>query len=191
MKKNNILVGLLCLSSLTTFGQPYQGQLDLSKLPVPSQHYQQEYTFDSSSNPDAWRAQKEGLHISFATTDELYFRTEVPVLEKETTSWTATGWKGERMNVQVLVWSPDTLEQVRFKVSDLKNSSGKLISKNNVQVNMVRYVTGNYPYGTKDATCGESPHKNLFLMPDRFESFDRFDVPGKTIRPVWVSLDIP
>jgi hypothetical protein len=28
-------------------------------------------------------------------------------------------------------------------------------------------------------------------MPDRFESFDRFDVPGKTIRPVWLSLNIP
>lgn len=173
------------------FGQPYKGQLDLSKLPVPSQHYQHEYTFDSSLNPGAWRTQKEGLHVSFATTDELYFRTEVPVLEKETTNWSAAGWKGERMNVQVLVWSPDTLEQVRFNVSDLKNSNGKLISKKNVQVNMVRYVTGNYPYGAKDATCGESPHKNLFLMPDRFESFDRFDVPGKTIRPVWVFLDIP
>lgn len=28
-------------------------------------------------------------------------------------------------------------------------------------------------------------------MPDRFEKFDRFDVPGKTVRPVWVTLNIP
>jgi hypothetical protein len=28
-------------------------------------------------------------------------------------------------------------------------------------------------------------------MPDRFESFDRFDVPGKTVRPVWLSCNIP
>src|SRR5688572_16498009 len=147
MKKASILLNLSCLVSVITFGQRYKGQLDLSKLPVPSRHYQQEYTFDTTLNQDAWRKQKEGLHVSFASTDELYFRTEVPELEKETTSWTATGWKGERMNTQVLVWSPDTLEQVRFKVSDLKSSNGKLISKNNAQVNMVRYVTSNYPYG--------------------------------------------
>lgn len=122
MRKNNIIVSLLCLSSLATISQPYKGQLDLQKLPVPSQHYQQEYTFDSPSNPDAWRTQKEGLHVSFATTDELYFRTEVPGLETESSSWIATGWKGERMNVQVLVWSPDTLQQVRFKISDLKTA---------------------------------------------------------------------
>jgi hypothetical protein len=28
-------------------------------------------------------------------------------------------------------------------------------------------------------------------MPDRFEVFDRFDVPGKTVRPVWMSVNIP
>jgi hypothetical protein len=28
-------------------------------------------------------------------------------------------------------------------------------------------------------------------MPDRFEQFERFDLPGKTTRPVWVSINIP
>jgi hypothetical protein len=28
-------------------------------------------------------------------------------------------------------------------------------------------------------------------MPDRFESFERFDLPGNTVRPVWISFDIP
>ena len=195
MKKNSIITGLFCFISAAGISQSYKGQLDLSKLPVPPQHYEQEYTFDTTLNPDAWRSQKQGLHVSFASTDELYFRTEVPELGKETTSWIATGWKGERINAQVLVWSPDTLEQVRFNVSDLKSSTGKLISKNNVQVNMVRYVASNYPYGAKDATCGAGNYKNLYLMPDKFVPMDigieRFDVPGKTIRPVWISLDVP
>ena len=56
---------------------------------------------------------------------------------------------------------------------------------------MVRYVVSNYPYAAKDVTCGESPYKDLFLMPDRFEEFERFDVPAKTLRPVWISIDIP
>ena len=153
MKKNSIITGLLFFISEIAVGQSYKGQLDLSKLPVPSQHYEQEYTFDTPLNPDAWHSQQAGLHVSFASTDELFFRTEVPTLEKETTSWEATGWKGERINAQILVWSPDSLQQVRFRVSDLKSSTGKLISKKYVQVNMILYVASNYPYGDIDATC--------------------------------------
>jgi hypothetical protein len=121
----------------------------------------------------------------------LYFRAEVPETKRETNSWEATGWRGERLNTQILIWSPDTLNQVRFTINDLKNEQGKILSKNNLQLNMVRYVVANYPYGSPDVTCGETPYKNGFLMPDRFERFERFDVPGKTVRPVWLSFNIP
>ncbi|MDP4214547.1 MAG: DUF4091 domain-containing protein, partial [Bacteroidota bacterium] len=57
--------------------------------------------------------------------------------------------------------------------------------------NMIRYVLSNYPYGAKDAVCGETPYKNGYSMPDRMEPFERFDLPGKTVRPVWLSLDLP
>ncbi|HLI92990.1 MAG TPA: DUF5107 domain-containing protein, partial [Puia sp.] len=40
-------------------------------------------------------------------------------------------------------------------------------------------------------SCGDSPFKDGFLMPDRFETFDRFDVPGRSVRPIWVSINIP
>jgi hypothetical protein len=171
--------------------QDQLGIIDSALIPRPYHHYQLEYTFDATLNAAAWVTQKKGLHVSFASTDELYFRTEVPELEKETTLFESTAWKGERVNAAVLVWSPDTLNQVRFTVNDLKNKNGKVIGKKNMQVNMVRYVASNYPYGAKDATCGATPYKDLYLMPDRFEEFDRFDVPGRTVRPVWLSLDIP
>ncbi|HYC29339.1 MAG TPA: glycoside hydrolase domain-containing protein [Chitinophagaceae bacterium] len=186
-----VFVWLCLLIFPLTYAQVYPGQLAASKVPAPAAHYQQEYTFDTTLNPAAWNKQRKGLNVSFATTDERYFRTEVPALEEPSLHWEGTGWKGERLNMQILVWSPDTLEQVRVLIKDLKNASGKSIPKNNFQVNMVRYVVANYPYGAKDATCGESPYKNLYLMPDRFEAFDRFDLPGRTLRPVWVSLDIP
>ncbi|MGZ5189365.1 MAG: glycoside hydrolase domain-containing protein [Flavisolibacter sp.] len=189
--KRTLLIICTNLLLVFAFGQSYKGQIDISKVPAPVLHYQDEYTFDSSLNPAAWTNQKKGLHVSFATTDELYFRKEVPELEKFSTTWQQTGWKGERLNTQILVWSTDTLNQIRFNLTDLKNASGKSIVKNNLQVNLVRYVVSNYPYAAKDATCGASPHKDLFLMPDRFEAFERFDLPGRTVRPVWLSIDIP
>jgi hypothetical protein len=190
MKKALFIFGLLNLA-FVSFGQVYKGQMVLTKIPVPPGHYQDEYHFDTTVNTAAWNAQEKGMHVAFGSTDQLYFRSEVPELQSEPVSWQATGWKGERINTQVLIWSTDTLNQVRFVLNDLKNSRGQSISKNNFQVNMVHYVVSNYPYGAKDVSCGASPYKGLYLMPDRFENFDRFELPGKTTRPVWISIDIP
>jgi hypothetical protein len=190
MKRSIVIILLLQLFTALSFAQVYQGQVDSSLMPVLSPHYQAEYTFDKSINPARWNSEK-GLHVAFGSADALYFRTDVPDVKKETTSWSGTGWKGERLNAQVLVWSADTIEQVRFIANNLVNANGNVISKNNIEVNMVRYVLANYPYGASNVTCGDSPYKNGFLMPDRFETFDRFDVPGKTVRPVWVTINIP
>lgn len=172
------------------FGQTYKGEISASKSPALNFHYQPEHTLDVPMNPGAWNTGHKGLNVAFGSTESLYFRTEVPEVKKENQTWSATGWKGERLNSQILVWSADTLQQVRFKVSDLVNAKGDVIGKDKVSLNMVRYVISNYPYGAADVDCGPSPYKDFYLMPDRFEKFDRFDVPGRTARPVWLSLDI-
>jgi hypothetical protein len=190
MRKAILLILAAQLSAALAMAQVYKGQIDSTLLPALSPHYQAEYTFDRSTNPALWKSQK-GFHVSFGSTDELYFRAEAPGIKKDVLSWSATGWKGERLNAQILVWSADTLEQVRFKLSNLVNAKGNTISQSSMQLHMVRYVLANYPYGASDVTCGDSPYKNGFLMPDRFETFDRFDVPANTLRPVWLTLNIP
>ena len=166
------------------------GQIPLSVIPQPAWHYQEEYTFDTIIDPGKWNSVKPGLHASFATTNELFFRREVPGMANSQ-SLEATVWKGERLNAQLLLWSQDTLDQVRIIAHDLQSSDGKKISRKDWRVNMVRYVVSNYPYGAKNVTCGESPYKDLYLMPDRFDPVERFDIPGRTARPLWLTLDIP
>jgi len=184
------LGGMLFMT--TSFAQTLFGKIDPALLPkVAGAHYEPEFTLDMPVNPAAWTKEEAGLHVSFASTDRLYFRSEVPGLQNETLSWTATGWKGERLNSELLVWSADTLKQVRIIVSDLQNARGNLLSKKNIQLNKVMYVVSNYPYNAKGFDCGPSPYKDGFLMPDRFEPFQRFDVPGKTVRPIWLSCNIP
>jgi len=96
----SVLLGccLFYLLAPVVYGQVYKGQVDFSKLPVPGSHYQEEYTYDSTINISAWNALKKGLHVSFASTNESYFRTEVPGLNAETLSWSESAWKGERLN---------------------------------------------------------------------------------------------
>lgn len=167
-----------------------KGQVDSTLVPLTGPHYQPEYDFDRPVDANSWLNEKQGLNVGFGSGEKLYFRTEVPEI-KAGNSWQATGWRGERLNTQIIVWSIDTLQQVRFRVNDLKNKNGKVIGRENIRLNKVCYVLANYPYGSREGNCGATPYKNGYLMPDRFESFDRFDVPGKTVRPVWLSCNIP
>jgi hypothetical protein len=48
----------------------------------------------------------------------------------------------------------------------------------------------NFPYGAKNFGC-DSPADSAWLMPDRLETFERFDLPGRTVRPVWMTIEIP
>ncbi|HKS59086.1 MAG TPA: glycoside hydrolase domain-containing protein [Steroidobacteraceae bacterium] len=136
-----------------------------------------------------WAAQAPGLHAAFGDTGRSYLRSEVPAAT-ESRSWEAAGWRGERLNVLVLVWSPDSLEQVRLTMTDLTDERGHVLSRKQVRPQIVRYVLSDYPYGAQAQRC-ESRAKPAWLMPDRLESFERFDLAARTVRPVWISIDIP
>ena len=190
MKKTLAALCLLWMCSSAAVAQPKPGQVDSAKIPTPQPHYQPEYTSDLCTDPGAWTKQKPGLHAAFASTDELYLRCEVPSLKSDGQIWEATGWKGERLNAQVLVWSSNSLEQVRFRVEDLKNANGRAIPKDRIRLNLVRYVLSNFPYRAKNFSC-EVTNDTAYLLPDRLETFERFDLPERTVRPVWISIDIP
>ena len=190
MKKLFWILWLIVLLTGTAFAQPGKGQVELSKVPVPAGHHLSEYTFDLPVDPTSWNNQQPGLHAAFGSTDALYLRCEVPAVNQESLMWEESGWIGDRLNAQVLVWSPDTLEQIRFNVSDLISDDGSVISRDNIKLNMVRYVLSNFHYGATNFSC-DTPADSVWLMPDRFETLKRFDLPGKTVRPVWVAFDIP
>jgi hypothetical protein len=191
--RKDLVVLLLIIHSSTAFSQ-FKGQIDISKAPTLKSHYQNEYAFDKPTDSAKWLTQSKDMHVSFGSEDKLYFRTEVPDL-RPTSHWEETGWRGERLNAQIVVWSPDTLRQVFFKVNDLKSPDGSTLSANNITMSTVHYVLSNFPYGGAPVNCSPTPYKDVFLMPDRFETIDlkttRFDVNGRTVRPVWLQLNVP
>ena len=114
----------------------------------------------------------------------------MPAVGRASTGWEGTGWRGERLNAVILVWSRDPLEQVRLETSVLADGRGRVLSRESLRLQMVRYVLSNYPAGASNATC-DAAGTQAWLLPDRLEALDCFDLPGRTVRPVWLSLDIP
>src|SRR5262245_21636131 len=180
----------ICLQGLA-LGQPLPGQIDSQRIPALLPHFEPEYASDVPVDGERWAKVASGLHAAFGTTDTIYFRSEVPGVSDDARSWEAVGWRGERLNAMVVVWSPDKLEQVHFAVKNPVDANGHVMPGDGLRLRMVRYVLSNYPAGSKDATCDAAQTAKAWLLPDRLEPFERFDLPARTVRPVWVSLDIP
>ncbi len=177
----------LCASGIAQL-QP--GQIDAAGVPVPQAHDRAEYALDTATDP-AGRARLEpGLDAAFGTTDELYLRCELPAPKGTAQAWHGTGWRGERLNAQVLIWSAEAVEQVRLTASDLTNATGQVIDRSHFSLSMVRYVESNFPYRAEGFTCDVN-NESAFLVPDRLDPPDRCDLPGRTVRPVWVAFTIP
>jgi hypothetical protein len=187
-----LLRGTICLGvALTAFGCSVQhaGRVDPKRIPTLHAHYEPEHAYDVPADARRWAAQSPGLHAGFGDTGRSYLRSEVP-LERASDSWEGTGWRGERLNALVLVWSPNSLEQVRVTMTDLVDAQGHVLSREHLRPRLVRYVLSDYPYGAQALRC-ESRADAAWLMPDRLEAFDRFDLAPRSVRPVWISIDIP
>src|SRR5690348_11356821 len=108
-----VTIAAAFLISINSIGQKMQAVIDPKSLPQLSPHYTEEYTFDKSTDEAAWNAVPKGLNAALGSPDQLYFRRDVPHIQQ--TNNEVVAWKGERVNLQILTWSPDTLEQVRVR----------------------------------------------------------------------------
>lgn len=82
--------------STVTLAQSTLGRIDPQHTPVLHPHLDLELTFDKPTDPGRWDRESPGLHAGFGSTDEIYFRSEVPALGENVSLWTGTGWRGER-----------------------------------------------------------------------------------------------
>lgn len=124
---------VLVLFADTLLAQGAKARVDSNLLPKTYAHHREEYDFDVTTNEKAWASQPPGLQASFGSTDELYFRKEVP-LENKLNQQQLIAWRGERINLQILVWSVDTVVQVRIETKDLVGEKGTKISASNATV---------------------------------------------------------
>jgi hypothetical protein len=120
----------------------------------------------------AWAAQPPGLHGAVGSTDVRYPRDQVPLLDGAM-QWSATAWRGERVNAQLLLWTADGATQTRLVASPLRGDAGE-IPASCIRARFVRYVLAD----------GQ-------LVPDVLDSAQRLDIPARTARPIWVTIDVP
>ncbi|WP_216657728.1 DUF4091 domain-containing protein [Sphingobacterium shayense] len=135
-----------------------------------------------------WSPVKKGLHSSFVTIDKRYAKSLVPdiAIQKQ---HSVTGWRGERVSAQILLWTTEDRPDVTVQVSDFKNSNGSALPHEVATARFVRYVmTDEFGPG-----CGHRKPEDFAssLSPDMLDNLQSFDLEAKKVRPVWVTVNIP
>jgi hypothetical protein len=127
------------------------------------------------------------LEAVWASADSLYSRSEVPVVAPVAVN-RLSGWKGERVSAQFLLYSGSGVEGIRCEVRDFKSPSAVMPS-DIAQARFVRYTLADK--GGKDCRCNRGPVNETILVPDMIDSLKVFNMEERTVRPVWVTVRIP
>lgn len=149
-------------------------------------------TFTEISDPTAdtlsnWDHTSAGLNASFVSIDNKYPKSVMPEITN-TQSYKVTGWKGEKLSGQLLLWSAENIQQIECEFSDFTSAKGKLTS-DIAQARFVRYVmTDIFEPG-----CGYRKPEDFpaSLSADMLDNIECFNIDAKTVRPVWISISIP
>lgn len=152
-----------------------------------------ELTDTKPVDPIAWENMKIPTRLSWGSTDVRYSKTNVPEI-KETKTWKGSGWKGERINAQAILWSAAPLNKVSVSVSDLKGPGKNSIPASSIKTNLVKYVMTDELNKDGKGACGHRPDKAQWdssLVADVLDVVKIQDVTARTTQPIWMNIWIP
>ena len=120
-----------------------------------------------------WEQVPAGLHGAFGSTDRRYERHDVPD-SSDSTTWSGAAWRRERVSAQIVLWTAAGAEQVRITTGPLRGKDASHIPASSLRARFVRYILAD----------GK-------LIPDVLDTIERLDIPARTTRPIWLSIDVP
>lgn len=145
-----------------------------------------------STNPSLW-VKVSAPQVSWGSTDIRYKKEEPAPIAQLKKDINLTAWKGERVSAQLVVWTPEALDNLSFIVSDL--TSGKeTISKDNVRTGFVRYVMTDELNKDGKGGCGyrKSSDYDSTLVADPIDHIaSTLTVPANATQGGWISVRVP
>ncbi len=134
-----------------------------------------------------WSGVKSGMQASFVSTDLRFPKSMAPTVDQKD-ALQIRGWRGEKLNAQVLLWTTEPKENIEVKVTTLSSTNNKL-PNTAASTHFLRYVmTDEFGPG-----CGHRKPENFAasLAPDMLDNLTSYSMEGNTVRPVWIKVAIP
>lgn len=144
-----------------------------------------EPTVDATAPAAEWNALTAGLHCSWANRNEHYMKHRVPQLT-ETTSATIRAWKGERTNIEAVLFSKSSQRTLSVRMTELKKD-GEGTGKMCAEARFLNYVITDDGRGCGNHDFSLTP----WLVPDVIDQDKPKAVNACETRPVWCSIEVP
>jgi hypothetical protein len=139
-----------------------------------------------------WNKIPASPQISWGSTDIRYAKLNVPRLTK-TNTWKTKAWRGERVNAQAVIWTKNTLTDVKIAAGDLKSGSS-VIPASEIRPSFVRYVMTDELNKDGKGACGHRPDKSVWdssIVADVLYKPELKEIKACTAQPVWMQIRIP
>ena len=150
-------------------------------------------TYNEMANPkttdtEEWENVKHAVNVSFASDNVRYPKEGVPLISKQIT-WETTGWRGEKVHTQILVWTKKEIPSLSFHLQDLMDENGNCIPESNIKAAFVRYVmTDDFGGGCADRDLSVDDSS---LVSDPIDIVNQLSVGANSVQPIWLSIQIP
>lgn len=140
------------------------------------------------ANNNDWTKLPAPVTVSFASSNARYAKNDVPQIKVEQ-QWNASGWKGEKLHTQLLVWTNQNIANLQYSITEPANAKGEMIPATAIKAGFVRYViTDEFAGG-----CGYRKPADFdsSLSPDAIDIISSIPVEKNSVQPIWLSLHIP
>ena len=127
------------------------------------------------------------LEGAWASADSLYSRSVVPAPASMDVC-ALEGWRGEKVSAMFLLYTGSGADNVVCKVKDFRSADATLPS-DIAKAQFVRYTLADE--GHEECRCHRSLLNPSILVPDLIDDLPYFNMEAKTVRPVWVTINIP
>jgi hypothetical protein len=140
-----------------------------------------------ASHDEQWEKVPHRLQGTFGGIDAHYPRNQPPQIET-VRAWSPVAWRGQRTCAQIVLFSSDEMQQVRFSHTALQAEIGNVIPESAIKVNFLRYTLSD----DGSQGCGKTEeNKTLLLVPDIIDTAGQLELPAQSVRPLWVAIDVP
>lgn len=133
---------------------------------------------------EAWSALPADLQASWVSYDVHYSKYACPQVDP-CDMMTLYAWRGERVNAEALLYTREKTEALSLRLSSVGRKSRKGTPQGSAR--FLRYVAT-----TDYKSCGyPSPDLPARLVPDVIDLPSALPLEAETVRPVWVTFEIP
>lgn len=135
-------------------------------------------------------AQQEKLYATWSTTDYQVDKLNCPSTSGLTKQLALTGWRGERLHAKLLLWSPAEEGELSYTVTEPEGQQWV----DRTTTGFMRYVMTDELNKDGKGGCGYRPNSAEYdssLVADRIQPIETITYQPKTVRPVWITFEIP